>query len=103
MKLYRNGNTKVSALVNTVHCFSTDIKMEFELKTSGINYERWNDVLSLAGTLLPNRDLIKQIETEEYEYPGVCDFNETKVKGNERTTYCKIILKTELSTLLKID
>lgn len=49
LKLYSKDVTQMSSLVNTVHSFGTDIRIEFRLKTCGILYMKLGKVNSLSG------------------------------------------------------
>ena len=103
LKLYGKDENQVTSLINTVHCFSTDIKMEFGLKKCGVLILRRGKIEQIEGIPLPNADVMKQIDKEGYKYLGILeidDMMEESMKTSFKQEYfrrLRLVLKSKLN------
>lgn len=74
LKLCGKDESEVSSLVNTVHCFSANLRMEFRLKKCDIMYMKRVKVQFLSWIELSDGESIKRIDKECYKYLGIQEF-----------------------------
>ena len=68
LKLVSKGEEQTETLVRTVQVFSTNIGMEFGLKNCAIIAMKRRKVVRCEGITLPNGEVMKEVEKEEYTY-----------------------------------
>ena len=73
LKLYGKSVEQANTLVATVHVFSTDIGMEFEIKKCGILTMKRGKIVKSEGIKLPDGEVMKQVGQEGYIYLGIID------------------------------
>ena len=71
MKLFAKSEEQIDTLVRTVHVLSTDIGMEFGMKKCGILTMKRGKVVRCEGIMLPNNEVMKEVEKEGYTYLGI--------------------------------
>ena len=59
---------QTDTIVRPVHVFSTDIRMEFEMKKCGILTMKREKVVRSEGIKLPESEVMKDCEKEEYTH-----------------------------------
>ena len=79
---FAKSEEQIGTLVRTVHVFSTDIGMEFGMKNCGILTMKRRIVVRCDGIMLPNNEVMKEVEKEGYTYLGI-------VEPANRTNYVK--------------
>ena len=81
LKLFSKSEEQIDALARTAHIFSTDIGMEFGMKTCGMLAIKRGKVVRCEGTELPNSTIMKDVKKEGYTYLGTVELD--KIKENE--------------------
>ena len=81
LKLFAKSEKQIDTLVRTVHVFSTDIGMEFGMKKCGILTMKRRRVVRCEGVMLPNNEVMKEVEKEGYTYLGIVELD--KIKEDE--------------------
>ena len=81
LKLFSKSEEQMDTIVRTVHVFSTDTGMAFEMKKCGILIIQRGKVVRCEGIKLPNCEVIKEVEKEGYTYLGIVELD--KIKENE--------------------
>ena len=81
LKLFVKSEEQIDTLVRTVHVFSTDIGMEFGMKKCGIVTMKRGNVVICEGIMLPNNEVMKDVEKEGYAYLGIVELD--KIKEDE--------------------
>ena len=66
LKLFAKSEEQIDTLVRTVHVFSTDIGMQFGMKKCGILTMKRGKVVRCEGVMLPNNEVMKEVEKERY-------------------------------------
>ena len=96
------GVTK-DTLVQTIRIFKQDIRMRFGIqKCATIALKRGKKETN-DGILLPNGEMMKDLENESYKYLGVLESSEIKTKEvrekvrNEYTRRVKLLLESKLN------
>ena len=85
--------------MRTVHVFSTDIGMEFGMKKYGIRTMKRGKVVRCEGIMLPNNEVMKEVEKEGYTYLGIAELD--KIKENEMKKQTIKEYKRRLRLILK--
>ena len=73
LKLFFKSVEQMDPLVRTAHVFSTGIGMEFGMKKCGDLTMKRGKVVRYEEIKLPNSEVIKESEKEEYEYLGIVE------------------------------
>ena len=103
LKLYGKDEDQISSLINTVYCFTTDIKMEFGLKKCGVLILKRGKVSNIDSINLPSGDEMKQIEDTGYKYLGILEVDvlmESQMKrifSQEYLRRTRLILRSKLN------
>ena len=84
LKLFPKSEEQVDTLVRTVLAFSTATGMEFGLKKCGILTMKTGKVVRCEGVMLPNNEVMKEVEKEGYTYLGIVELD--KIKEDEMKT-----------------
>ena len=108
LKLFSKSESQIETLVETVQIFSTDIGMEFGLKKRGVLAIKRGKIVKCDGIVLPNGDVMKEVDKEGYTYLGIVELD--KIKENEmkeKTTKeykrrLRLVLKSKLNGRNKI-
>ena len=104
LKLFSKSESQIETLVGTVPVFSTDIGIEFGLKKCGVLAIKRGKIVKCNGILLPNGDVMKEVDKEGYTYLGIVELD--KIKENETTKEYKrrlrLVLKSKLNGRNKI-
>ena len=67
--------------MGTVHVFSTNIRIEFELKRCRDFAMKRRKIGRCGGKVLPNGDVMKEVDKEEYAYLKISELD--KIKEHE--------------------
>ena len=95
--------------MRTVHVFSTDIGMEFGMKKCGILTMKRGKVVRCEGIMLPNNEVMKEVEKEGYTYLGIVELDKIKENEMKKKTIkeykrrLRLILKSKLNGKNKIS
>ena len=87
--------------------FSEDIGMEFGLKKCGVVILKKGKLVKFDGIHLPNQEIMKQVDENEYTYFGILGLDE--IKEHEMTITAeykrrlRLILKSKLNGKNKIQ
>ena len=104
LKLFSKSESQIETLVGTVPVFSTDTGIEFGLKKCGVLAIKRGKIVKCNGILLPNGDVMKEVDKEGYTYLGIVELD--KIKENETTKEYKrrlrLLLKSKLNGRNKI-
>ncbi|XP_068723498.1 uncharacterized protein [Montipora capricornis] len=107
-ELFTKSEEEIDTLVRTVHVFSTDIGMEFGMKKCGILTMKRGKVVRCDGIMLPNNEVMREVEKEGYTYLGIIELDKIKENEMKQKTIkeCKrrlrLILKSKLNGKNKI-
>ena len=99
LKLFAKSEEQIDTLVGTVHVFSTDIGVEFGMKKCGILTKKRGKVVRCEGVMLPNNEVVKEVEKEGYTYLGKVEFD--KIKEDEMKKKTIKEYKRGLRSILK--
>ena len=108
LKLYLESSDQIDSLVRTVHLFSTDIRMEFGMKKCAVLILKRGKVVECDGIILPDGQVMKQMDEDRYKYLGTLECNqvmEKEMKTIFRKEYIrrlKLVLKSKLNGRNKI-
>ena len=108
LKLFGKSYEQIDSLVQTVHTFSIDIGMEFGIKKCGVLVLKRGKIARMEGVLLPDGQVIKEIEDRGYRYLGKLETDHLKEKemkdlfSKEYKRRLKLVLKSKLSGKNKI-
>ena len=109
LKLFGKRDDQIDSLVQTVLTFSEDIGMEFGLKKCGVVTLKKGKLVKFDGIHLPNQEIIKEVDENEYTYLGILELVEIKEHEmkNKVTTESKrrlrLILNSKLNGKNKIQ
>ena len=78
LKLYAKSEEQTNTLARTVHVFSTDIGMGFEIKKCGILTMKRGKIVKSEGIKLPDGEVMKQVGQEGYTYLGIIELDKIK-------------------------
>ena len=81
LKLFSKIESQIETLVETVQILSTDIGMEFGLKKCGVLAIKRGKIVKCDGIVLPNGDIMKEVDKEGYTNLGIVELD--KMKENE--------------------
>ena len=108
LKLFGKSYEQIDSLVQTVHTFSIDIGMEFGIKKCGVLVLKRGKIAKMEGVLLPDGQVMKEIEDRGYRYLGILETDHLKEKemkdlfSKEYKSRLKLVLKSKLSGKNKI-
>ena len=108
LKLFAKSEEEIDTLVRTVHVFSTDIEMEFGMKKCGILTMKRGKVVRCEGIMLPNNEVMNEVEKEGYTYLGIVELDKIKEDEMKNKTIkeykrrLRLILKSKLNGKNKI-
>ena len=108
LKLHVKSEEQRNTLVRTVHVFSTDIGMEFEIKKRGILTVKKGKIVKSEGIKLADGEVMKQVGQEGYKYLGIIELDkikETEMKKQIKKAYKgrqRLILKCKLNGRNKV-
>ena len=108
LKLFGRNDAQIDSLVETVHCVSNDVGMEFGIKKCGVVSVRRGKISKHEGIILPNGEVMKQIEQDGYKYLGILEMEkimEEEMKMKVKKEYLrrlKLVLKSKLNGRNKI-
>ena len=72
LKLFGKTKNQIDSLINSVHMFSMDVGMEFEIKKCGcLILKRWKVIATRV--VLPDRQIMRQIAEDGYKYLGILE------------------------------
>ena len=103
LKLYGKSRDQIDSLVRTVHLFSTDIRMEFGIKKCALLILKRGKAVECYGIILPDRQVMKQMDEDGYEYLGILQCNQVMEKDmktifrKEYIRRLKLVLKSKLN------
>ena len=80
LKLFGKSYEQIDSLVQTVHTFSTDIGMEFGIKKCGVLVLKRGKIVKMEGVVLPDGQVMKEIENKGYRYLGILKTDRLKEK-----------------------
>ena len=86
LKLFVKSDKQIDTLVRTVHVISTDIGMEFGMKKIGNITMKRRKVVRCEGIMLPNNEVMKEVEKEGCTYLGIVDLDKIKEDDMKKTT-----------------
>ena len=109
LRLFGKSYEEIDSLLQTVRTFSTDIGMEFGIKTCGMLVLKRGKIAKMEGIVLPDGQVMKEIDVSEYKYLGVLETDQLKQKETNdmcskeyKRRLIKLVLKTKLSGKNKI-
>ena len=108
LRLFGKSYEQIASLVQTVHTFSTDIGMEFGIKECGVLGQKRGKITNMEGVVLPDEQIMKEIEHRGYRYLGILETDHLKEKevkdlcSKEYKRRLKLVLKSKLSGENKI-
>ena len=108
LKLFGKSYEQIASLVQTVHTFSIDIGMEFGIKKCGVLGQKRGKIANMEGVVLPDGQVVKEIEHRGYRYLGILETDHLKEKemkdlfSKEYKRRLKLVLKSKLSGKNKI-
>ena len=102
LKLFGKSYEQIDSLVQTVHTFSTDIGMEFGIKKCGVLILKRGKIVKMEGAVLPDWQVMKEIEERGYRYLGVLESDQLKEEikdliAKEYKRRLKLVLKSKLN------
>ena len=80
LKLYAKSGEQTNTLVRTVYVFSTNIRMEFEIKKCEILTMKRGKIVKKEGIKLPDGEVMKQVGQKGYTYLGIIELDKIKQK-----------------------
>ena len=108
LKLFGKSYELIDSLVQTVHKFSIDIGMEFGIKKCGKLVLKHGKNARMEGVVLPDGQVMKEIEDSGYRYLSILETDHLKEKemkdlfSKEYKRRLKLVLKSLLSGKNKI-
>ena len=107
LKHFGKSDEQIDSVVQTMLKFSEDIGMEFGLKKCGVVTLKKGKLVKFDGIHLPNQEIMKQVDENEYTYFGILGLDE--IKEHEMTITAeykrrlRLILKSKLNGKNKIQ
>ena len=105
LKLFGKTESQLDTLLNTVHIFSQDIKMEFGISKCGILLMKRGKLAKIDGITVPTGEKIEDIDQDKgYKYLGILEadgIKSSEIKTNIKKEYLrrlKLILKSSLNS-----
>ena len=93
LKLFGKTESQLDTLLNTVHIFSQDIKMEFGISKCGILLMKRGKLPKVDGITVPTGEKIEEIDKDKgYKYLGILEAD--GIKSSEIKINIKKIFKT---------
>ena len=80
LKLFGKPYKQIDSLVQTVHTFCTDIGMKFGIKKCGVLVLKRGKIVKMEGVVLPDGQVMKEIEDRGYRYLGILETDQLKEK-----------------------
>ena len=108
LKLFAKSEEQIDTLVRTVHVFSTDIGMDFGMKKCGILTMKRGKVVRCEGIMLPNNEVMREVEKEGHTYLGIVELDKIKENEMKKKTIkeykrrLRLILKSKLNGKNKV-
>jgi len=102
LKLFGRNEKELKGLVDLVSVYSRDIGMEFGLDKCAVLVIRQGAKVKTEGIVLPNGDLMKEVDESGYKYLGVlegADIKNKEMKEKVRKEYLrrvKLLAKSKL-------
>ena len=87
--------------METVQIFGTEIGMQVGLKTCGVLAIKRGKMVRCDGIVLPNGDVMKEVDKEGHYYLGIVELD--KIKKNERKNYKGIPATTPIGAKTKAE
>ena len=81
LKLFSKSETQIEILMETGQVFRADIWVEFGLKKCRVLAIKRGKIVRYDGIVLPNDDVVKEVDKEGYTYLGIVE--QDKIKENE--------------------
>ena len=101
LKLFSKSELQIETLVETVQIFSTDIGMEFGLKRCGVLAIKRGKIVRYDGIVLPNGDVMKEVDKEGYAYLGIVELDKIKENEIKEKNYKGIQMTTPIGDKIK--
>ena len=105
LKLFGETESQLDTLLNTVHIFSRDIKMEFGISKCGILLMKRGKLAKIDGITVPTGEKVEEIDKDKsYKYLGILEadgIKSSEIKSNIKKEYLrrlKLILKSSLNS-----
>ena len=105
LKLFGKTESQLDTLLNKVHIFSQDIKMEFGISKCGILLMKRGKLAKIDGITVPTGEKIEEIDKDKgYKYLGILEadgIKSSEIKTNIKKEYLrrlKLILKSSLNS-----
>ena len=108
LKLFGKSYEQSDSLVQTVHTSSIDVGMEFGIKKCGVLVLKRGKIAKMEGVVLPDGQVMKEIEDRGYRYLGILETDHLKEKemkdlfSKEYKRRLKLVLRSKLSGKNKI-
>ena len=102
LKLYGKNREELDALARVVHKFSTDIRMEFGIDKCAVLVLKAGVKEEVMGFVLPDGQLVKEVDEKGYRYLGVLEGAAIKTKEmkdlirNEYLRRVKLVARSKL-------
>ena len=80
LKLFTKSKNQIDSLVETVHIFSEDIRMQFGIKKCEVLIMERGKVIRTDGVRLPDGQDMKDIDEDSYTYLGLLETDKIKEK-----------------------
>ena len=102
LKRFGKSYEQIHSLVQTVHTFSTDIRMEFRIKRCGILVLKCGKIVKMEGVVLPDGQVMKEIEDRGYGYLSILEKDQLKEKemkdlfSKDYKRRLKLVLKSKV-------
>ena len=108
LKLFSKSKNQIDSLIQTVHIFSEDIGMQFEIKKCGLLIMERRKGIKTDGIRLPDGQHMKDIDETGYTYLGILETDKIKKKemkekfSKEYLRRLRLMLSSKLSGRNKI-
>ena len=108
LKLFSKSKNQIDSLIQTVHIFSEDIGMQFEIKKCGVLIMERRKGIKTDGIRLPDGQHMKDIDETGYTYLGILETDKIKKKemkekfSKEYLRRLRLMLSSKLSGRNKI-
>ena len=108
LKLFSKSKNQIDSLIQTVHIFSEDIGMQFEIKKCGVLIMERRKGIKTDGIRLPDGQHMKDIDETAYTYLGILETDKIKKKemkekfSKEYLRRLRLILRSKLNGRNKI-
>ena len=108
LKLFAKSKKQIDSLIQTVHIFSEDIRIQFGIKKCGVLIMERGKVIRTDGIRLPGGQDMKEIDETGYAYLGILETDKIKEKEmkekfrKEYLRWLRLILRLKLNGRNKI-